>query len=194
MHQSWDDLAETVQFTAPLNLAALQEHVASDAQILDLGCGYGRIASQLLSAGFTKVRGYDASEKMIERARAQDPQLYLSVADAAKLPEPDLSIDAVVVSALFTSIPAPRRQRAVVTEIQRVLKPDGSVHGVEFLREPSAASGAFKSKGGIAMWHFQPEELRRLFAAFTGWTAWHESVPSLSGSPSTVLQFVAYVA
>lgn len=195
MPRSWDAVAGTVHFTAPLKLSALLERVPLDAEILDLGCGYGRVAFQLASAGFTNVRGYDASEKMIERGKMQHPLLRLKVADAAELPEPDRSIDAVVASALFTSIPQPEKQGAVIKEIQRVLKRGGAVHGVEFLRQEGVTyteGGAFESKAGIAMWHFQPDELRRLFYDFTGWVSWRENATSLSGSFSPVLQFVAY--
>lgn len=148
MPQTWDAVAGTVQFTAPLNVSAFLERVSPDAEVLDLGCGYGRVTSQLAAAGFKNIRGYDASEKMIERAKTQHPQLRFAVADAAKFPEPDRSIEAVVASALLTSIPKPAGQ----------------------------------------------DELRGLFAPFTGWISWRASVPSLSGNPSPVLQFVAYAA
>jgi ubiquinone/menaquinone biosynthesis C-methylase UbiE len=194
MQQPWDAVAEHVQFSAPLNLAALRKHVAPEAEILDLGCGYGRIAAQIVSAGFAHVRGYDSSARMIARATAEQPQILFRVADAATLPEADHAIDAVVTAALFTCIPQAQRRREIVAEVQRVLKPGGSVHGVEFLRAPDAASGAYTSSAGIAMWHFQPEELRELFERFTGWTSWPKNVASLSGTSATVLQFVAYTA
>lgn len=192
MTQSWDHVAETVQFSAPLNFSAIREFVALDARILDAGCGYGRIAHALSLAGFTGVHGYDISEKMIERARIQYPELQLGVADAAALPEPNQSFDAVVAGALFTSVPGRTQQRAIVLEISRVLRASGSVHGIEFLRKPGAKSGACKSKSGIDMWHFEPEELRGLFACFGAWRSWSVKVPSLGGNPSAALQFVAY--
>ena len=197
MSASWDSVAESVQFTAPLNVSAFCERVARDAEVVDVGCGYGRIASQLTAHGFAHVRGYDASPKMIERANALHPQLRLSVADAAKLPEADGSVDAVVVSALLTSIPDPGRQRSVVKEIQRVLRRGGTVHGVEFLRQKGVSyldGGAFTSKAGVAMWHFHADELQRLFADFVSWVSWPQEAPSLSGTPSAVLQFVACAA
>ncbi len=194
MIHPWDDIADTVQFSVPLNLAAIHEFVAPDAQVLDLGCGYGRIAHELSLAGFTRVRGYDISERMIARAKAEHPKLQLGVADAVALPEPDHRFDAIVVAALLTSVPGRLRQRALTGEIGRVLRPGGTVHGVEFLRKPGAKSGAFTSKSGIDMWHFEPEELRGLFASFTGWRSWGVIVPSLTGEPSSALQFMAYDA
>jgi ubiquinone/menaquinone biosynthesis C-methylase UbiE len=160
--------------------------------VLDLGCGYGRVASQLVAAGFTNVRGYDASAMMIERARTQHPELNLSVGNAEHLPELDGSFDAVVVSALFTSIPDPQQQRTVVAEVRRVLKAGGTVHGVEFLRESGSRSGAYRSGVGIALWHFEPGELRTLFSDFVGWESWRQDVPSVSGKKAAVLQFVAH--
>ncbi|MEK6806554.1 MAG: class I SAM-dependent methyltransferase [Pseudomonadota bacterium] len=197
MKASWDSVAQNVHFTAPLNVAAFCERVALDAMILDLGCGYGRLASQLITLGFIHVSGYDASRKMIERGNALHPQLRLAVADVAKLPEPDGAADAVILSALLTSIPDPAKQRDVVKEIKRVLRPGGTVHGVEFLRQRGVAyqeSGVFESKAGIAMWHFQAHELKQLFAGFSRWESWRQEAPSLSGATSEVLQFVVYAA
>jgi ubiquinone/menaquinone biosynthesis C-methylase UbiE len=175
-------------------MPALAVAASPPAQVLDLGCGYGRIAYELSLSGFTRIRGYDISEKMIERAKVEHPKLQLDVADAAALPESDHSFDAVVVAALLTSVPERLRQRAIAGEVGRVLRPGGTVHGVEFLRQPGLKSGAFKSKAGIEMWHFEPEELRGLFVSFTGWRSWDVNVPSLTGNPSAALQFMAYGA
>jgi ubiquinone/menaquinone biosynthesis C-methylase UbiE len=191
---SWDSVAHTVEFTVPLNWSAFREKVATDAEILEIGCGYGRVAAELVAIGYKNVRGYDASQKMIKRANALHPEIRLSVADASALPEPDHSCDVVVLSALLTCVPAPARQREVIKEIARVLRPTGAVHGVEFLRQERTAypdGGLFNSRYGITMWHFEPQELRGLFADFGGWQAGQLKVPSLSGTPADILQFVA---
>jgi ubiquinone/menaquinone biosynthesis C-methylase UbiE len=191
---SWDSVAHHVQFTVPLNIAAFRERVPLDARIVEIGCGYGRVCAELAANGYRDMRGYDASPGMIERACVEHPQMTFTVADATSLPEPDRSFDVVVISALLTCVPAPERQRKVVQEIERVLRPAGAVHGVEFLRQPNTAypdGGAFHSRYDIPMWHFERDELRRLFGSFRAWTSWSLTVPSLSGTPADILQFVA---
>lgn len=194
MSHAWDAVANLVDFTAPLNLAAIRERVSSNAEILEIGCGYGRILAQLQSHGYVNVRGYDSSVKMIERGRMEYPSLCLAVADATALPDADRSVDVVVMAALLTSVPALGDRRAVVAEIRRVLRPSGAIHGVEFLRQQDALysiDGTFTSKAGPRMCHFSQAELRELFAEFDEWHIWQKETKSLSGGSAVVLQFVA---
>jgi ubiquinone/menaquinone biosynthesis C-methylase UbiE len=194
MSRAWDAVANTVEFSAPLDLAAIRTRISSSAEILEIGCGYGRIMAQLESDGYVNIRGYDASAKMIERARTDHPHLHLAVADATALPDLDSSVDAIVIVALLTSLPAACDRRAVVAEIRRVLRPSGTIHGVEFLRQqdaPYSIDGTFTSKAGPRMCHFSPDELRDLFSDFGEWHAWEKETTSLSGANAVVLQFVA---
>jgi ubiquinone/menaquinone biosynthesis C-methylase UbiE len=134
---------------------------------------------------------------MVERARALHPDLRVSVADAVAIPERDGSVDAIIVAALLTSIPNPETHRAIVQELRRVLRHDGTVHGVEFLRQDGMSylnGGKVVSKADIAMWHFQPSELEQLFSAFANWRSRPVVTETLTGTPATVLQFVAHAA
>src|SRR5205809_3093463 len=52
---------------------------------LDIGCGEGRLTRDLTALGHRTI-GIDASEGMIDAARAESPELELLHADAAHLP------------------------------------------------------------------------------------------------------------
>ncbi len=65
----WDGAAGVKRFTHPLERGFFAGRVPKDARILDLGCGYGRIVSDLSAEGYGNVVGIDISGGMIERGR-----------------------------------------------------------------------------------------------------------------------------
>jgi trans-aconitate methyltransferase len=67
--------ADVLQWLAPKN----GEH------ILDVGCGTGQLATQIAQSG-ALVLGTDASENMIDTAKANYPSLKFEVVDATMLP------------------------------------------------------------------------------------------------------------
>jgi len=92
-------------------------------ELLDLGCGTGRVAALAASRG-ARVTAVDLSPAMVERTRAL-PVLAgarVAVMDAQELALPDRSFDRVVAS--FSVMFCPRPDRALA-EARRVLRPGG---------------------------------------------------------------------
>lgn len=107
---------------------------------LDVGCGEGRVARDLVSLGH-RVECVDASETMVRLAREAMPSVPVHQADAAALPFPDASADLVV---MFMSIQDVDDYQAAIREAARVLTPNGrlaiaTVH-------PLNSSGAFETE------------------------------------------------
>lgn len=123
----WDDNAEAYSFVHPLELAWLTE-LPKDARILDFGCGYGRAVAELAAAGRRNVVGVDLSAGMIARGRREHPTLDLRHADRLPLGEPDATFDAAILFAVLTSIPDDGEQRAVMTELRRLIRPGGLLY------------------------------------------------------------------
>ena len=67
----WNSVADTKQFTTPFQLEEFKQYVASDACVLDVGCGYGRTLQELYTTGYKNVTGIDFSVGMIERGKKQ---------------------------------------------------------------------------------------------------------------------------
>jgi SAM-dependent methyltransferase len=100
--------------------------------VLDLGCGEGRHAINIyLQANVTAI-GVDLSARDLHTARARfvpfeesdnaQKSFYLQVADATHLPFTDNTFDKIVCSEVLEHLPD---YQTVLTEIRRVLKPDG---------------------------------------------------------------------
>lgn len=121
----WNQAARTRQFTHPLARARLTRALPLDARVLDYGCGQGRITAQLIALGYRHVLGIDSSPEMIHAARERVPEAAFEVNDGQELPCADASVDAVLLFAVLTCIPADDAQKKLLREFKRILRPGG---------------------------------------------------------------------
>lgn len=115
----WDDMT----------LAELAELIPPASRILDVGCGYGRIAVPLAVAGH-QVRGLDLSPTMIEaalqNATAAAVAIPFVVGSMTDLPYEDASFDVVLcLWSAFHELLEVDAQISAVREMWRVLTGDG---------------------------------------------------------------------
>ena len=85
----WNSVADTKEFTTPMQSGVFCRYVNRDAAILDVGCGYGRVLNELHGLGFSHLRGIDFSEQLIRRGKRQFPFLDLQVQEAETIDAPD---------------------------------------------------------------------------------------------------------
>jgi SAM-dependent methyltransferase len=104
---------------------------------LDLGCGEGRVARDLIAAGHA-VAGVDAAPAMVEAAREADPEFEVHLGDAAELPFPDGAFDLVVA---FMSLQDVDDYERAIRESARVLEPGGRL--CLAIVHPLNSAGAF---------------------------------------------------
>ena len=107
-------------------------YLPTNAQILDLGCGYGRIAGILLAKGY-EVEGIDTNEAAIRQAQGDSALAgaRFSVQDATHTEFPDKHFDAVIEQAALACMEEPDRH-ATLGEAWRILKPGGILSVAEF--------------------------------------------------------------
>ena len=104
--------------------------VRRGGKILDACCGTGDLALAGRAAG-GEVVGVDFSEAMLARARRKAPEMEWVQADAAALPFPDESFDAVTVGFGIRNL---ADLEGGLRELARVLKPGGRLGCLEITR------------------------------------------------------------
>ncbi|MBW4576901.1 MAG: methyltransferase domain-containing protein [Aphanothece sp. CMT-3BRIN-NPC111] len=89
-------------------------------RILDLGCGTGQLTQKIALAG-AEVMGIDQAPTMIEKAKANYPDIQFAVADAKSF-QVDEPFDAIFSNAVLHWITEPD---AVISCMREALKPKG---------------------------------------------------------------------
>lgn len=106
----------------------LQSLLPARGRVLDLGCGPGDLADVVRAhVGDVSWTGVDLLPESLVEARRLRPWATWVEASADRLPFADASFNVVVAATLFSSLPTPELERAVATEIGRVLRSSGSL-------------------------------------------------------------------
>lgn len=129
----WNSVADTKKFTTPFNIEEFSKYVLIKARILDVGCGYGRTLDELYRNNYKNLIGIDFSEKLIERGKNLYPNLTLRIQHTEDIDLPDNSVNAVILFAVLTCIIDDNAQKHLLSEIKRVLKPNGIIYINDFL-------------------------------------------------------------
>jgi 2-polyprenyl-3-methyl-5-hydroxy-6-metoxy-1,4-benzoquinol methylase len=191
----WNRVAWEKTFTHPLDLDRLSEWVSKDSAILDFGCGYGRTIIELQKAGFDSVQGVDTSLKLIDRAKTLLPTINVHHIESAKTLFESQSFDCVILFAVLTCIPNSLHQSSLITEVRRILKPDGILYLSDYMLQPEKTRegiydeyGVFTTSEGARFRHHSDEYLQELFKDFSTLKSTSISVKTLSGNEAEAIQ------
>jgi ubiquinone/menaquinone biosynthesis C-methylase UbiE len=99
----------------------------SHAKVLDAGCGAGRDTELLRKKGCT-VTGIDISHNLLEEAKKLYPKCIFMYGDMLQLPFADECFDGVWAHASIVHFDKDKQIIKAVSEIYRVLKPNGIAH------------------------------------------------------------------
>src|SRR5271166_2121244 len=110
----------------PADFALRREFLLARAvageRALDVGCGEGHFAAELLRAGL-EVVGIDVAEEALRRARGRHPELDLRLVEGeGAWPLPDASFDLVWAGEVIEHV---AHTAAWLSEVRRVLRPRG---------------------------------------------------------------------
>ncbi len=95
--------------------------VGRDTALLDVGTGPGTLIGPALERG-ARVSAIDLSPLMVAAAQARHPGVDIVMGDAALLPYPDHTFDAVTLSFCLHHTANPN---TVIAEVHRILRPGG---------------------------------------------------------------------
>ncbi len=121
--------------------ALLDRHGQSELatqRIIELGCATGSFLRSLLHYGADpdKLEGIDIDDAAVHQARAALPELRVSVADGAGLPQSDGAFDLAFAFTFFTSVLDSEARRRCAGEALRVLRPGGMLLVYDFWVNP----------------------------------------------------------
>ncbi len=139
-------------------LAGERTGLAPGRRALDVGCGLGAGTAFLREAFGAEVWGLDVSPQALALARTQHPGPTYVPGDAAALPFPDGSFDAVVMECSLSLMEDPA---AALLEAERVLREGGSL-AIATLTGPE--DGPLCSGGRISRTALENALLERGFA------------------------------
>lgn len=128
---SYDSVA-AMQRNIVDNLCLLMPaQIASQQQLIDLGCGTG-YALQQLSKRYPSLEfsGVDIAPKMLEIAKQSAPQAQFLTADIENLPYPEHCFDMVFSSSAIQWCDL----GLISAEIKRILRPDGHLYLSSFVQ------------------------------------------------------------
>lgn len=200
----WDAIAATGAFGHPVDAGRLADLVGLRARVLDCGCGYGRVAPALRSAGFRRVVGVDPSAAMLARARREAPGVPFARADGGRLPFASGSFDAALLLTVLTSVPSDAAQRAIVDEVARVLRPGGVLwlSDLPLQDDPARVAryeafagrleryGDFRLPDGGVFRHHDPAWIDSLTAGFDPVERSDLDVVTMNGNPARAFRYI----
>ncbi len=119
-------------------------------KVLDLASGTGDLAVQLLKLEPEEIVAVDISEKMLEiqKEKISDPRLKLIRADASELPFADDYFDVITIGFGIRNFDDLSKS---LTEISRVLSPDGVAVIIEMFNENNFINSLFNVYFGKIM-------------------------------------------
>ncbi len=192
-------------FTHPIDREWLQIFINPADRILDYGCGYGRVLSELAGLGYTNSVGVDFSAQMIARGERFHPDLDLRLLAQPPLPEPDGSFDVVILFAVLTCIPEDSAQDALIQECRRLLRPGGLLYISDMPLQSSpqyrerydraaqrhGAYGVFETSDGAVVRHHGDDRLGSWMTGFKPLGRRDIDIVTMNGNPARAVQLLA---
>lgn len=172
----WNSVAEHKYFTTNIDWLLLQPFLRENSRIVDYGCGQGRITNELFKAGYKNILGFDPAERMIVHGKAKYPHLDLNVTHNNSIACDTSSVDILLLFAVLTCIYDNNTQKKLISEVDRVLKPNGIVYINDFLLNSDKRNteryekyetiynqyGVFKLDEGGVLRHHHPDWVKEL--------------------------------
>jgi SAM-dependent methyltransferase len=200
----WNRIGPTKPFAHPVNIDELSRWVSPQSRILDYGCGYGRALGLLRSHGFGNLIGFDPAPAMISAAQQNFPAIAFEVLeDYQRVQLPDASVDAVLLFAVLTSVPANGGQRAIISEITRVLRPNGILYISDMFLQTDSRNveryiegekkhgiyGVFDLSEGVTVRHHDRNWIETLTKDFEVLRLEEITVHTMNGHPAAAFQW-----
>ena len=162
------------------------------------------MAAELAALGWRNAVGVDFAAGMIARGLREHPGLDLRHIEGLPLAESDGAFDAAILFAVLTCIPADAEQRALIAELQRLIRPGGLLYVSDYLLQTDARYlaryAAGKARHGVlGVWdrddgaifrHHTRQALDALLTGFEPVAQREVETVTLSGASATAIQLL----
>ncbi|MEM3494059.1 MAG: class I SAM-dependent methyltransferase [Thermoplasmata archaeon] len=172
-----------LRFGGHADIAWLIESIKPGTRVLEIGCGNGKTYLALRKNGIG-VLGIDISPEALEILKKNATDLGIQVmveeGDARQLRFENGSFDAVIAIHLLDAIEAEGDRETVVSEVSRILVPDGIFLCEVFCVEDFRYGKGRKVKentyerGGVLTTYFDEKTLRDLLSKEFSAEIWHQ--------------------
>lgn len=175
----WNEIGVNKDFEDPVYVDKLARFLSSNSQIIEYGCGYGRMINILKSKGYKNLTGFDFAKGMIIRGRKENPDFDLRLLEkSGTIPCGNESIDAVVMSTVLCCMTDTEEKKSLIEEILRVLRPRGVLYITDFLLcdHPSYEAkytrgmreygkwGTYRTSEDLVVCHYSSQEILSLLS------------------------------
>jgi SAM-dependent methyltransferase len=200
----WNRIGPGKPFGHPVNFERLSQWLSPASHILDVGCGYGRALGLLFERGYHNLIGFDPAPAMVAMARERFPAIAFEELDSPPhIPLADASVDAALLFSVLTCVPTDPGQRAVVAEVDRVLRPGGLLYISDlwlqtdernrerYIRDQPkyGTYGIFDLPEGVTVRHHDPRWIAELTRDFDTAALDHINVQTMNGNAAKAFQW-----
>src|SRR5437868_6340734 len=199
----WDSAGTQKTFGHPFNLQRVGRWLSPDSRILDFGCGYGRCLGELFNSGYRNLIGFDFSPAMVATARTRFPEITFQETQPSIILLPDTSVDGALLLSVLTCVPTDDGQRAILRELQRVLRPGGLLYISDLWLQADERNlaryardeakygiyGVFDLPEGVTVRHHDPKWIDTLTRDFTMAALDQIEVVTMNGNPAKAFQW-----
>lgn len=203
----WDKVYETKHFTHQIH-ESMYRILSSSLNLLDYGCGTGRIIESLIQHSKASIIGIESSKNMLNEAMKKfKHNNSVTLIHNANIDVPEVkssSIDVAFLFAVLTCTRYDKDQRLLVNELYRMLKPSGFLYVSDYLIQEDQFNqeryskdiidqnyGVFKtSDGGIMRHHVKDYFLALFDGLFT--IKWIKSISgtTMNGNNTVITQIL----
>lgn len=146
----WNSTAQSATFTHPLNFDLLTKFLNQTSRIIDFGCGYGRITTELVVNGYLNITGIDSSIELINRAQINQSKVdyqHYNVIEDIRIE--DNSVDCFLLFAVLTCIHDDESQIKLIDWMKSKLSDSGVIYISDYNLQPeNITSGRYSSLDG----------------------------------------------
>jgi len=132
----WDNFPE-LESTTPFDIETFSKYCSKDSNIIDIGCGYGRICKLLENDGFYNITGIDSSTVLLERAKKNLSKTKIILSDTLKISLKDNFYDVGISFGIINCLYKEGDLQKYAQECSRLLKSGAFLFINEYTRNDS---------------------------------------------------------